>query len=170
MTDNKHTPGKAVWDGGMSIDVGQWNILTLNTYAPEIENFEANAARIVTCWNEYDQLKAENEKVKRLLHDLTPGGSEFYNDPEYCAKWIREEREECAALQRGTIKELKAELEAAKQREEALLNYIKRFRIEIWETICHLNGLHYQNQLNRNGEKRLEDCRTLYYETEALNQ
>jgi len=65
MTDNKHTPGKAVWDGGMSIDVGQWNILTLNTYAPEIENFEANAERIVTCWNEYDQLKAELEAAKQ---------------------------------------------------------------------------------------------------------
>lgn len=36
------------------------------------------------------ELKEENEKVKRLLHDLTPDGSEFYNDPEYCAKFIKE--------------------------------------------------------------------------------
>lgn len=41
---------------------------------------------------EMQSLIDENEKVKRLLHDLTPGGSEFYNDPEYCAKWIRESR------------------------------------------------------------------------------
>lgn len=41
---------------------------------------------------EYPKLEAENQKLKRLLHDLTPGGSEFYNDPEYCAKWVKEDR------------------------------------------------------------------------------
>ncbi len=39
-------------------------------------------------------LQDENDKLKRLLHDLTPGGSEFYNDPEYCAQWIRENRQQ----------------------------------------------------------------------------
>jgi len=93
MTDNKHTPGKAVWDGGMSIDVGQWNILTLNTYAPEIENFEANAERIVTCWNEYDQLKAELEAAKQreaklrealeVAHTNIRNQSVFLSDKEW---------------------------------------------------------------------------------------
>jgi hypothetical protein len=39
---------------------------------------------------EYPKLEAENQKLKRLLHDLTPGGSEFYNDPERCFKWVKE--------------------------------------------------------------------------------
>lgn len=43
---------------------------------------------------EYPKLVAENQKIKRLLEELTPGGSEFHNDPEYCAKWIRENRQE----------------------------------------------------------------------------
>jgi hypothetical protein len=48
--------------------------------------------------NEYDKLKEDNtllleqnSKLKRLLEGLTPGGSEFFNDPEYCAKWVKEQ-------------------------------------------------------------------------------
>lgn len=55
----------------------------------------------------YPLLLVENEKLKRLLHDLTPGGSEFYNDPEYCAKWIRENREANHYTLAGIVKELK---------------------------------------------------------------
>lgn len=58
--------------------------------------------------------REENEKVKRLLHDLTPGGSEFYNDPAYCAKWIRESREENHYTLSNIIKNTKAENEALK--------------------------------------------------------
>ena len=34
--------------------------------------------------------RTEIARLKRLFHDLTPGGSEFVNDPDYCAKYIRE--------------------------------------------------------------------------------
>ncbi len=63
----------------------------------------------------YEKLKdaptlyRENEKLKRLLHDLTPGGSEFYNDPEYCAKWIRESRTDAHYSMANIIKETKDE-------------------------------------------------------------
>lgn len=60
---------------------------------------------------ETTNIQQELEKLKRLLHDLTPGGSEFYNDPEYCAKWIRENREENHYALAGQIKKLKQELE-----------------------------------------------------------
>lgn len=60
-----------------------------------------------------DQLKEMVEKISILLHDLTPGGSEFANDPEYCAKWIRENRleeskslKQIIASQKERIKEL----------------------------------------------------------------
>lgn len=55
-------------------------------------------------------LELENEKLRRLLHDLTPGGSEFYNDPEYCTKWIRENREKSHYHLVAQIKKLKIDL------------------------------------------------------------
>lgn len=58
-------------------------------------------------------LAKENIRLKRLLHDLTPQGSEFYNDPEYCAKWIKESRFE-------TQKILTKMVGAAKEKSEAL--------------------------------------------------
>lgn len=30
----------------------------------------------------------DDSKAMRLLESLTPGGSEFFNNPERCAKWI----------------------------------------------------------------------------------
>lgn len=68
---------------------------------------KANAERIITCVNGWDKLKADHEKVNRLLHDLTPGGSEFYGNPNYCAKWIRENRDESASVYRAVIADLK---------------------------------------------------------------
>lgn len=35
-------------------------------------------------------LRAEIAKLKRLFLDLTPGGSEFYANPERCAQWARD--------------------------------------------------------------------------------
>ena len=70
---------------------------------------KADAELICKAVNERQSLLDENEKVKRLLHDLTPGGSEFYNDPEYCTKWVRENREENHYSLAKIIKELKDE-------------------------------------------------------------
>ncbi len=66
---------------------------------------EAN--EILLAVNNYKNLLNENEKIKKLLHELTPGGSEFYNDPEYCAKWIKESRTENHYLLSNKIKDLK---------------------------------------------------------------
>lgn len=135
--DNKHTPGtleQSPYKFGL-LGFGFSDPKTSNALCQVFgskEESEANAARIITTWNEYDQLKAENEKVKRLLHDLTPGGSEFYNDPEYCAKWIRENRTESHYNMGGIIKDLKAQLEAAKEREKVLREAAKGI-IDNWE-------------------------------------
>jgi hypothetical protein len=32
-------------------------------------------------------------RYKRALEGLTPGGSEFVNDPEFCAQWARKARD-----------------------------------------------------------------------------
>ena len=67
-----------------------------------------------------EKLEGENESIKRLLHDLTPGGSEFYNDPEYCAKFIRDTRQETHYTMTGIIAEKKKENEALKERVKQL--------------------------------------------------
>lgn len=66
---------------------------------------------------EYPKLQAEIQRLKRLLHDLTPGGSEFYDDLEYCAKWIRENREE---NHYSLVKQIAAIKEKNKQLVDAL--------------------------------------------------
>lgn len=56
------------------------------------------------------ELKAE--MWERALCSLTPGGSEFAGDPEYCVRVIREQRMTQHQLLVDTIKELKAAKEA----------------------------------------------------------
>lgn len=38
----------------------------------------------------YAKIKNES-KAARLLEDLTPGGSEFYNDPQHCFNFVKEQ-------------------------------------------------------------------------------
>ena len=54
-------------------------------YNPEVKNEEYFIKAIA----EYDKLKADNEALNKLLCGLTPGGSEFVNDPEYCVKYVK---------------------------------------------------------------------------------
>ena len=86
---------------------------------------------------EYPKLEAENQKLKRLLHDLTPGGSEFYNDPEYCAKWIRENRQEQHYSLAGMIKKEK-EANEKLQQDNTRLREIGRDMLEALKRIKDL--------------------------------
>lgn len=140
LSNGEHTPGKLfAADSVVMVCIktegdpqeNTWHVAKCHSPLSQSQNkngtdeAKANAARIVKTWNEYDNLKAENEKVKRLLHDLTPGGSEFYNDPEYCAKWIRENRQENHYTLAGIIKETKAENEALKVANKELYAALK---------------------------------------------
>jgi hypothetical protein len=40
----------------------------------------------------------DNTNCQRLLESLTPGGSEFHNDPERCAQWIKKKLSSRATL------------------------------------------------------------------------
>jgi len=40
---------------------------------------------------ENERLEGVNKRLNFLLEDLTPGGSEFVNEPEYCAQWVKEQ-------------------------------------------------------------------------------
>lgn len=85
------------------------------------------------------QAQKEVEELKRLLHDLTPGGSEFYNDPKYCAKWIRKSREENHYALVGQIKGLKNQLILLQSTNEELRNERDAFEY---------NANQYSNQLD----------------------
>lgn len=88
--ENKHTPGIAVIlreDFGRAIigffeDGPRLCSMFQDTGA---EESKANAARMVTCWNEHDhlteqvkQLQEENKKLVAALADIY---NEIYNDP-----------------------------------------------------------------------------------------
>lgn len=84
---------KGKWGGFNS---GDWN------HAAEVT---ADAFRPLLA-----RLEREKERWRRAIEGLTPSGSEFYNDPEYCAEYIRkrtqypkmiiELREQVARLER----------------------------------------------------------------------
>jgi hypothetical protein len=48
---------------------------------------------------------AELERVNKLLHDITPGGSEFYNDPDRCIENIKEQIEVSRRIAKQTIRD-----------------------------------------------------------------
>jgi len=70
-------------------------------------------------------LVEENRRLKKLLHDLTPGGSEFANDPEYCAKWIAENRTEHHYQMANQIR-------ARNERIEVLEDALKWIEMKSW--------------------------------------
>jgi hypothetical protein len=60
---------------------------------PEAEYIaQASPARILS-------LIGEARELQRLLEDLTPGGSEFHDDPQRCAQYVRERLATVARVQ-----------------------------------------------------------------------
>lgn len=82
--DNKHTKGiiTATLDGH-----GAYSIENEDGVQICYVRDKANAFRITHTWNEYDTLK----EAMRLLESLTPGGSEFVNDPRASADHVKED-------------------------------------------------------------------------------
>ena len=80
---------------------------------------------------EYPKLELEVIKLKMLLHDLTPGGSEFYDNPEYCAEWVKKQRQESHYTMANIIKELK---ERNKALYDALQNLCDKVeKLALWD-------------------------------------
>lgn len=59
----------------------------------------------------------------RILENLTPGGSEYFNDPERCAKWIEDRLSNAQRITVEAVKDRNAALARAEQAEarEAVL-------------------------------------------------
>ena len=68
-----------------------------------------------------DALRAENKRIIKLFELLTPGGSEFYNDPDRCYRFAKDSHATMGkvAAERNALRARVAELE------EAMLTYIK---------------------------------------------
>lgn len=47
--------------------------------------------KVLKLLNNLDKIETENLKLKKLLEDLTPRGSEFVNDPQYCFDFVKKE-------------------------------------------------------------------------------
>lgn len=112
-TDNLqgHTPGK--WDNNLHDgNVYCGGMVVANCYSSFLSpaTIKANAALCAAA----PQLLEENKSLKKMLHDLTPGGSEFYNDPQKCFDWIKESRESAHYAAAEAIKATKGENETLK--------------------------------------------------------
>lgn len=73
----------------------------------------------------------ENEKnAARLLESLTPGGSEFVDDPEYCAKYVKELINSIPSI----ILPIKKENEKLREDNERMKNELKKYSDEFINT------------------------------------
>jgi len=71
------------------------------------------------------QVEEERDEWKKALHILTPGGSEFANDPSACVEWIRKAR----SSQHNTILALKGERDQARADTQSLRELVGQW---IW--------------------------------------
>lgn len=66
-----------------------------NRYAAERDEARARLRVIVKQCNyltaQMFEKEAERDEAYKLLHDLTPMGSEYVNNPKRCARWIEEQ-------------------------------------------------------------------------------
>lgn len=53
------------------------------------QNLEARCAELAAALT---KAEAERTRVDRLLQSMTPGGSEFHNDPHRCVEYVTERR------------------------------------------------------------------------------
>lgn len=78
-------------------------------------------------------LQQENNKLKRLLEDLTPGGSEFYNDPQYCFNFVKKQLRSIPSQ----ILPFKKRADKLKAQNEILLSTMKEIAVSYpKETNC----------------------------------
>jgi len=122
----------------------------------DLKEAEANAALIASA----PTLYRENQQLKRLLHDLTPGGSEFYNDPEYCAKWVKEEREGFKKFAVNKIDEVQTINQQLKKDIELLREALRANNLNL--NICMGN--------EKPGKFKEHLCKLIDVATEALKQ
>lgn len=70
------------------------------------------------------RLTAERDEAYKLLHDLTPMGSEYVNNPKRCARWIEEQ----ITWKHGNLVETHDRLNKALAERDEALNEIERLR------------------------------------------
>jgi hypothetical protein len=91
-----------------------------------VDELEAREVDVVLLREDLEKRTAELEAAKQWklqLCNLTPGGSEFADDPAYCAEWVRKSRENQHNVILDKYREakaLKAELERVRGERDAL--------------------------------------------------
>lgn len=67
-------------------------------------------------------VQRDGDKYRLALESLTPGGSEYVNDPERCRAWIQRVKDDCVETHKNLVRsrrenaDLKAKLAAAEQK------------------------------------------------------
>ncbi len=72
------------------------------------------------------------EQAEKLLHDLTPMGSEFANNPERCAEWIREH---ISSLTSRVVEAQAAKGQAQRERDEWQAKLTPEYALALGHTI-----------------------------------
>lgn len=100
MEDNKHNPKfkvkcksdewktYGIWNNDMKAFqyISDWQ----GTEIPNLEEANKMAAFLNKNEISYPAIAIERERYEKAIVSLTPGGSEFVNEPEYCVKYVKE--------------------------------------------------------------------------------
>jgi len=71
------------------------NITALEQRVKELEaNLFATTATVASLEAKLAEAERERDQWKKALHGLTPGGSEYADDPVACVEWVRKSRED----------------------------------------------------------------------------
>ena len=92
--------------------------------------------------NERQKLIEENESIKNFLESLTPGGSEFHNDPVRCFSVIKESIQQPVRQLTKMVADLKAErqklIDSNRELLEALEDVVKAYRLTMGPSAMRL--------------------------------
>lgn len=110
---------------------------------------------------ELEKYKQEYDDLKRKIESLTPGGSEFYNDPEYCLKFLRENDSQVKSIMRHQKDQITALQSSLKEKEEVIQSSVIEYQ-KLYSKHQHASeSLKEKEKIIENLKKQLEDGRDL---------
>ena len=68
------------------------HLMSVLTSRPQVECYEKliQERKTVDLESQLHQEREKRQQLTKLLESLTPGGTEFYNDPDRCVQWVKD--------------------------------------------------------------------------------